>query len=501
MVIELSDTEIRVLDELVKRQGRMLSLDELAGELGVERSTVASAVEALSGYGLVEKRSVTRHLAELTARGQAMVRLPEDVVFELVSAVGELPLEEARRRSALGEEDFRAAVAWGVKRGLFRLSRGGDGVTRIVKGSDERSLSEFFRSLRAAGRLEVEPASREIGILRERGIATLRSVGEIYVGVMKGVDASQLKVRRRVTALTHRDLVSGAYRDLVLPEYTFGHTSQHVVRGKKHFYLEFLEMVKEVLVSLGFEEMYGPYVEREFWNFDALFVPQDHVARESHDSYRVSGFVRLGDTLPEGFVDAVGRTHRDGWVTGSAGWGGVWDMGVAARMILRSHTTAVSVRRLAEHHAGGFKYFTVDHNFRRDAVDATHLPDFHQCEGIVGGEGLTLKHLFGFLETFSRRLGVEKIRFKPGYFPFTEPSVEAYVYHEKLGWIEAAPGGVFRPEVTKPLGVEHPVLAWGIGITRFAMIYYGLDDIRQIVTRDLSEILDKEEAEVKFGHY
>jgi len=501
LVIQLSDVEVKVLEYLSRNPGRPQSLEEVAAALGVERSTVASAVETLAGYGLVERRSVTRQVAELTARGRSMEKLPEEVVFGLLPATGELPLDEARVRSGLGEEDFRAAVAWGVKRGLFRLVRGGGGGTRVVRDSEDRSVSELFEAIRGSGRLEVDPKSREVGVLRERGIIAVRSVSEVYVALREGVDPSRLEIQRRVSALTHRDLVSGAYRDLVLPEYTFKYAPGYVVRGKKHFYVEFLEMVKEVLVSLGFEEMYGSYVEREFWNFDALFVPQDHVARDSHDSYRVSGSVELGDTLPESVVEAVGSTHRDGWVTGSAGWGGVWDMGVAARMILRSHTTSVSVRRLAEHPRGGFKYFTIDHNFRRDAVDATHLPDFHQCEGIVGGEGLTLKHLFGFLESFSRRLGVEKIRFKPGYFPFTEPSVEAYVYHEKLGWIEAAPGGIFRPEVTKPLGVEHPVLAWGIGITRFAMIYYGLDDIRQIVTRDVSEILGKEEAAMKFGHY
>lgn len=497
MVIYLSEVESRVLEELAG--GAHVGLEELAARLGLEKSTVASAVEVLSNYGLVEREVREQRVAELTPLGRRLGVLPEDVVYSLLRDRGELSLEEARRLSALAEDDFRAAVAWGQKRGLFRLVRGRSG-TLLVRGSEDRGLSELFGSIRVSGKLRVDPASREVALLKERGLVELKALSEVYVRLRPGVDPSKLEVRRRVSALTHRDLVSGAYRGLVLPEHVFGQLRVPVARGKKHFYLEFLDMVKEVLVSLGFEEMYGPFVEREFWNFDALFVPQDHVARDAHDSYRVAGRLALGDELPRSLVEAVSATHVNGWTTRSIGWGGKWDMAVADQLILRSHTTAVSVRRLAEHPQGEFKYFTIDHNFRRDAIDATHLPDFHQCEGIVGGPGLTLKHLFGFLETFSRRLGVEKIRFKPGYFPFTEPSVEAYVYHEKLGWIEAAPGGIFRPEVTRPLGVEHPVLAWGIGITRFAMIYYGLDDIRKIVTQDLYEILDKEEASIKFAN-
>ncbi len=499
MVIYLSDLEARLLEELSRRRGVAATLDALASALGVDRSTVASAADALVGLGVAEREERTRYVVELTARGRALDALPEDLVQGVVGSAGGLALDEARQRSGLADDDFKAAVAWGLRRGLLRLDRTG-GPPRLVAASGDRSLSDVFRSLRAGGATVVDDVGRELGWLRERGIVSVKPSNEVYVKLKGGVDPSSLEVRRRVSALTHRHIVSGAYRDVVLPAHTFGYSAANVPRGKRHFYVEFLDMVKEVLVSLGFEEMYGPYVEREFWNFDALFVPQNHVARESHDSYVAVGVGGLGDTVPQHVLDAVASTHRDGWTTGSTGWGGKWDMAVAARMILRSHTTSVSVRRLAERPPGSFKYFTIDHNFRRDAVDATHLPDFHQCEGIVGGEGLTLRNLFGFLEVFSKRLGVDKIRFKPGYFPFTEPSVEAYVYHDKLGWIEAAPGGIFRPEVTKPLGIEHPVLAWGIGITRFAMIYYGLDDIRQLVTQDLADILRREEAAIKFAH-
>lgn len=499
MVIYLTEAESRVLEELVRRGGRAATLEELGAALGLERSTVASAVETLLSHGLVEKDVREQVSAELTALGKGLGALPEDLVYELLAQRGDLSVDEAKRLSGLGEDDFRAAMAWGQRRGLFRIVRE-SGVTKLVRGAWSGSLSELFASIRASGTLRVDPSSHDLVALRDRGIVSLRPLQEVYVRLRPGVDPSKLEVRRRVSAITHRDIVSGAYRQLVLPEHVFCYSRAPLTRGKKHFYLEFLDMVKEVLVSLGFEEMYGPYVEREFWNFDALFVPQDHVARDAHDSYRLVGRLQLGDELPAAIVEAVSETHRGGWKTRSIGWGGKWDMAVADQLILRSHTTAVSVRRLAEHPPSEFKYFTIDHNFRRDAVDATHLPDFHQCEGIVGGEGLTLRHLFGFLETFSKKLGVEKIRFKPGYFPFTEPSVEAYVYHDRLGWIEAAPGGIFRPEVTRPLGVEHPVLAWGIGITRFAMIYYGLDDIRKIVSQDLSEILEKEEASSKFAN-
>ncbi|MCX8205570.1 MAG: phenylalanine--tRNA ligase subunit alpha, partial [Candidatus Nezhaarchaeota archaeon] len=210
---------------------------------------------------------------------------------------------------------------------------------------------------------------------------------------------------------------------------------------------------------------------------------------EVHDSYKVS-YPRAPADLSRHreLVMKVARTHEDGWITGSKGWGYKWSFDIARRLILRSQTTAASARSLAEGLEVPSKIFAIDKVFRPEAPDRTHAVEFHQCEGVVLAEGMNVRHLMGFLAEFSKNLGFNEIKFKPAYFPFTEPSVEAYVKHGELGWIEIAGSGLFRPEMLIPLGYEYPrvqALAWGIGIGRLAMIRLGLEDIRDLHSQSL----------------
>jgi phenylalanyl-tRNA synthetase alpha chain len=185
-------------------------------------------------------------------------------------------------------------------------------------------------------------------------------------------------------------------------------------------------------------------------------------------------------------VAKVKATHEGGWVTESTGWGGNWSRDEASKLVLRSHTTPVSARTLFNNGDKPGKYFTIDRTFRPDVIDASHLMEFQQCEGIVVGEDLTFKHLLGFFKEIANSIGIKEVKFQPAYFPFTEPSVQCMVKHPTLGWIEAMPGGIFRPELLKPLGIENSqVLAWGIGISRLAMIKLGINDIRMLFSDNL----------------
>ena len=226
------------------------------------------------------------------------------------------------------------------------------------------------------------------------------------------------------------------------------------------------------------------------WNFDVLFQPQDHPAREIHDSYQIKN-PRYGFLKDKRLVEKVKKTHEYGWITGSKGWGYRWDADIARRLVMRSQTTAVSARFLSKHKKPPIKMFCVSRVFRPDVLDAKHAMEFYHCEGIVVDENLTFKHLLGMLSEIVKALDIGKVEFKPGYFPFTEPSVEAFVYHPKIGWMEAAGEGLFRPEVTRPLGVKYPVLAWGIGVDRLAMVKLGVDDIRELHSRRLDFLREK----------
>jgi phenylalanyl-tRNA synthetase alpha chain len=238
---------------------------------------------------------------------------------------------------------------------------------------------------------------------------------------------------------------------------------------------------------LGFKEMTGPPVELMFFNCDALFMPQDHPAREIHDIYFVKTD-RQGD-LGEyrHFVEPVAETHENGWKTGSTGWGHRYSRDEALRLILRSQGTALSARTLVSKDLQiPGKYFSIVRCFRPDQVDRTHLTEFNQVEGIVIGADLSLRDLLGVLERFAVDIaGADKVRFRPDYFPFTEPSVELQAYKEGYGWLEFGGSGIFRPELTLPLGIKVPVIAWGIGVDRLYMMRAGIDDIRMLFAQNL----------------
>ena len=135
------------------------------------------------------------------------------------------------------------------------------------------------------------------------------------------------------------------------------------------------------------------------------------------------------------------------------------------------------------------KYFGVVRCFRYDQVDATHLADFYQTEGIVLGEEVNLRTLLGLLKMFAEEVaGATEVKYVPGFFPYTEPSIEVHIRHPSLGWFELGGSGIFRPEVTEPLGITVPVLAWGLGIDRMAMVSMGIKDIRDLFTPSIDDV-------------
>jgi phenylalanyl-tRNA synthetase alpha chain len=233
--------------------------------------------------------------------------------------------------------------------------------------------------------------------------------------------------------------------------------------------------------------MTGSLVEPEFWNMDALFIPQTHPARNIHDIYLLREPKKVHDTR-DWPLEAVARTHegRDSPAP-TRGWRQPFDPHQSRRLLMRSQGTALSARTLSEGPDIPGKYFAIARCFRHDQVDATHAVDFFQAEGIVLEEKANFRTLLGLLDLLAREIaGVDKVHYKPAYFPFTEPSVELHAHHSDLGWMELGGAGLFRPEVTRPLGIRVPVIAWGIGIDRMAMFRLGLSDIRDLFTGDLS---------------
>lgn len=290
-----------------------------------------------------------------------------------------------------------------------------------------------------------------------------------------------------VGALTRAMLETGEWQGKAFRAYNIQVQPSRLVIGRTNPYVDFLESVKDKLMGLGFEEFDGPLVETEFWNGDALFMPQFHSARDIHDVYRIKNPTHIKE-IEEPYLSNVKAMHETGSLANSRGWNYKFDTEFTRRLILRSQGTVLSAHQLHKAKVPG-KYFGIVRCFRYDKVDATHLSDFYQTEGIVLGKDVNLRTLLGFLKMFAVNIaGATEVKYVPGYFPFTEPSIEVHIKHPKLGWFELGGSGIFRPEVTKAMGVDVPVLAWGIGIDRMALMALGLNDLRELFCEDVEQV-------------
>ena len=252
--------------------------------------------------------------------------------------------------------------------------------------------------------------------------------------------------------------------------------------GRSHPMQALIERIRHIFLEMGFSELVEDYVQTAGWNMDALFIPQDHPAREMQDTFYLDNPKSMN--LSDDLMDTWSSIHKTGGDTGSVGWGGDFSKDTSQKGLLRTHTTVNTIQYLANNPEAACRMFTVDRVFRKEAIDRTHLPEFHQIEGIIMEEGANLQMLVTTLKTFYRKMGYPEVRVRPAYFPYTEPSLEIEVKWRGK-WLELGGAGIFRPEVTEPLGIKHPVLAWGMGLERLAMLVLGLDDIRQLYISDL----------------
>ena len=454
---------------------------------------------------LVEHERVHRTVYEITSLGEEFAQngTPDERILAFVQEHGSATLPEIA--SALGLENRDVGSAFGSlsKEGVLAM----DAEKRVTVASG--TPSERMREVRglldeahggkelAADRLSAVQNEAMAGISKKRGSAgspfRLVERDEVtYRLTDAGLDAQEnLKTAgvtgEEVGALTSRMLKDGSWRTAQFRAYNINSPPSRTLPGRRNPYCEYLDRVKDKLVSLGFEEFDGPIVETEFWNSDALFMPQFHSARDIHDVYYVKEPAHARE-IEEPYLSQVAATHEDGWKTGSAGWNYGFDRDFTRRLILRSQGTVMSAKTLPKASIPG-KYFGTLRCFRYDQVDATHLSDFYQTEGIVLGESVNLRTLLGFLQMFAEELaGATEVKYVPGYFPFTEPSVEVHIKHPVLGWFELGGSGIFRPEVTEPLGIKVPVLAWGLGIDRMALMNLGLDDLRELFSTNIENV-------------
>jgi len=472
-------------------------LNEIAKKAGLKDVEAMRALQWLSNKQILEIKDDLKEVVELGENGVNYLQkgLPEKRLIEIISDTEFKDSQSLFKNAGIFRDEENICLGLLKRNQSIIISKEGDKLL-LKRTHGWKILSEKLKNeenfLRKLFPIEIKTLSSEERNVFE-SLKQRKDIVAIKLLKLKTVTLTELgkkAIKEKITddyedKLTAEMLKTGSWKDKKFRAYDVGINVPNIFGGKKQHYRRFLDEVREKFASLGFMEMDGPIVESDFWDMDALFMPQFHSARDIHQAYYIKEpeFANLDEKI----VENVKNAHENGADTGSKGWGYKFDTQRTKRQLLRTQGTACSARKLASKDLKiPSKYFAIARCFRYDVIDATHLPDFHQVEGIVVEEGLTLKHLFGLLQMFAKEFAeTDEIKLVPGYFPFTEPSVELFAKHPDLGWIELGGAGIFRPELTKPLGIKVPVIAWGMGIDRLAMFKLGINDIRHLFSQDL----------------
>jgi phenylalanyl-tRNA synthetase alpha chain len=314
--------------------------------------------------------------------------------------------------------------------------------------------------------------------LQDQGFITQKVEPDYRLVVLSALQSLDLKPM--VTALTSDLLLTGQWQQVDLKPYDIQAPVADVAYGRPTILTQCIQRIRDIFLNMGFDEMSGYIVESAFWNFDALFTPQDHPAREMQDTFYLSNPQSVPLPDDPALIEQVQQVHE-------ANYGGTWTEAEASRAILRAHTTTSTARRLYQLKGQDGKYFSIDKVFRNENVDRTHLAEFHQIEGVVVGELLSVRTLMGYLTYFYERLGFQDLKFKPTYNPYTEPSLEVLAYYPPNNrYIEVGNSGLFRQEMLEPLGCgDKSTVAWGLGLERIAMLLYGVEKLSDLVGPDI----------------
>jgi len=493
--------ERQVLTVLEKKN----EANEIAEATRLKNIEVMRALQWLSNKKLVEIAEESKEYIFLETNGRKAKEegLPERKALKLLtknsqtaSSLTAAGIDKSEINIIIGSLKKKAAINIEKKNGELTLS-----ITAAGKQlAGKQSLEEQFLAK------DFPLATKELAPEEEFALKNLQSRKAMLKKETKKTVRAELTAQGKkliktgisqevgIDKLTPAMLKNGNWRKKEFRPYDVEINVPKINRGKKHFVNEAMDYVKKIWMDLGFEEMSGTHIQTSFWDLDSLFVPQDHPAREMQDTFYIKKPKR-GNILDKESYARVKKAHENGGDTGSKGWQAPFDEELAKKNLLRTHTTVVSAQTLAAikekiKKGEAAKFFIVGKVYRNEALDWKHLFEFHQVDGIVIDPNANLRHLKGYLTAFYKKMGFEKVRMRPAHFPYTEPSIEPEVWHPvKKEWIEMGGAGIFRPEVTKTLlGIEVPVLAWGLGLERIISPYFGITDIRELYQNDLKQI-------------
>lgn len=473
MATELIEKILEIIDK--KGEVDTVCLAELLAE---DHQKIIGAVKSIQANGdLIVADPQSQKRLDLTDEGKSVVKngSHEALVFNAVPASG-IPQAEIMKSVPNAKIGFSKA-----------MSAGWIAVDKS-KGVVVRKVSEIQDVVQTNLQLIAEGQGANVPDAAKQDFKKRKLVQEVVVKsflLKKGSEFS-LTLQKLETDLTPEMIASGSWKEKKFKPYNLDALGAPLECGHLHPLLKVRKEFRNIFLEMGFTEMpTNNFIESSFWNFDALFQPQQHPARDAHDTFFLSE-PQKSSNFPLDYLEKVKKVHSSGGY-GSQGYGYDWKIEEAQKNLLRTHTTAVSARMLYKLAQDGFrpvKYFSIDRVFRNETLDATHLAEFHQVEGVVADYNLTLGDLIGILYEFFKKLGITQLEFKPAFNPYTEPSMEIFCYHNGLGkWIEVGNSGVFRPEMLLPMGLPENVnvIAWGLSLERPTMIKYGLNNIRDLV--------------------
>ena len=465
---EIEKKTLRALDPSSEK-----SPEEISTQSDLPIDSVRRALQWLKEKELIELKENKESGLKLSPAGKSSLRkgLPEKMFVQALKELGgKAALDAVKKKSMLNTPELHASMGLAKKNAWISIQKGEKGVELGLTGLEKDLLEGNYALEKALGAVE---AGQEIGG-SERAELLRRGLAEESLKVNRAalLNQSGEKALQNLGKITQRAYnVQGAVPKIFI--------------GKRQPYVQFLNQLRKKLVNLGFKEMKERLIVQEFYNFDVLFQPQNHPARTWTDTYQLKQ-PQYGKLPKASIVAKVKAAHENGGNTGSRGWNYNWSEKIASKLMPTAHGTTADARQLVEGVEIPGKYFVINRCYRPDVVDASHLVEFNQFDGFMVGKGINFRHLLNILETIAVEVaGAEEVKFFPDYYPFTEPSVQLSAKHPKLGWIELAGGGVLRPEVVRPLGIDVGAIAWGMGIDRLAMFKLGIKDIRYLFAQNL----------------
>ena len=491
----------KLLDSLSPHERKIIphleeSLVQICKKSNLDKISVLRALEYLQNKKIIEVITTKTKIIEIGVNGALYIKkgLPERRLLNLLSEKRIIPLKEAKKESKLSDDEFKASIGVLKKKALIDLNNG-----KIIFNSNKEEISKktleeiFLEKLP----IEYEKLSPE-QMFALKSLQSRKDLVEIIENKKIKINLTEIGKKISKEKFENKNLIEQITPDLLKKEsnwkgkkfrrYDVTSPLPKINGGKRHFVNQALDYARKVWTEMGFEEMSGDMIVSSFWNFDALFTAQDHPVREMQDTF----FIDKKATLPaKELIEKIKISHEEG-SEGSKGWRYRWDEELSKQMVLRTHTTCLSSQTLSKLKEEDLpkKFFSVGKCFRNETVDWSHGFEFNQTEGIVIDPNANFGHLLGYLKQFAKKMGFEKIRFRPAYFPYTEPSLEGDVWNEeRQEWVEIFAAGIFRPEVTEPLlGQPIPVLAWGPGFDRMIMKMFDIKDMRELYKNNLTQL-------------